>query len=100
MADNPRDDRGRDRDPREWDRDWDRERDRHSTIEGNSALIAILQERQLSNIRRLDELEKKQAEYDKLLNRGLGAIGLIAALGVFLSWLFSVGGNLAEMFHR
>lgn len=98
MADNPRDDdRGRDRDPREWDRDWDR---RDNPIERNSALIAILQERQLSNIRRLDDLEKKQAEYDKLLNRGLGAIGLVAALGVFLSWLFSVGGNIAEMFHR
>lgn len=91
-----------DRDNGEDDRDheWERVQSRRDVIERNAALIALLKERQQSNIRRLDALEKKQGEYDKLLNRGLGAIGLVAMIGVFLSWLFSVGGSFLNIFER
>lgn len=91
---------------RDWDRDltrWERERRLSGSddqIIANTEKITLLIERQQSNMERLDVLERKQQEYDKLLNRGLGAIGLIAMLGVFLSWLFSIGGEFFQFFRR
>ena len=74
---------------RDDDDDDDEWRDRRSTPD-----LAVLADRQRSLSKRVRKLEEKASNVDTLMNKGIGGIALLIGAGVFVGWLFAVGGNL------
>jgi hypothetical protein len=70
------------------DYDWYR-RDRT-----NAPDVSVIAERQRTMNERLRKVEKKQGEVDSLMNKGIGGMALLIGAGVFIGWLFAVGGNV------
>ena len=60
--------------------------------------VTLLIERQRNTMKRLEEIEKKQNEVSSLMNKGMGGMSVVMMVGVFVGWLFAVGGNVLKWF--
>ena len=60
--------------------------------------VTLLVERQRNMMKRIDEIEKKQQEVSSLMNKGMGGMSAVMMAGVFVGWLFAVGGNVLKWF--
>jgi hypothetical protein len=56
--------------------------------------LSVIADRQRDLSRRVRKLERKQGEVDTLMNKGIGGMALLIGGGVFIGWLFAVGGNV------
>jgi hypothetical protein len=70
----------------------------HLKHEDDHFKLSMLAERQRQMLKRLDEIEKKQQEAEKLVNRYMGGIALLIGVGLFIGWLFTVGSNVWHLF--
>ena len=60
----------------------------------------MLAERQRQMLKRLDDLETKQKDMEKLMNRFVGGTALLIGVGVFIGWLFTIGSGVLTFFHK
>ena len=60
--------------------------------------VTLLVERQRQMLKRLDEVEKKQASMETMLNRFVGGTALLIGVGVFVGWLFTIGSGYLSIF--
>lgn len=60
--------------------------------------VTLLVERQRNMMKRVEEIEKKQQEVSSLMNKGMGGMSVVMMVGVFVGWLFAVGGNVLKWF--
>ena len=75
-------------------RDDDDEDDGDDWRDRNIPDLSVLADRQRNLSRRVRKLERKAGEVDSLMKKGVGGATLLIGLGVFVGWLFAVGGNL------
>lgn len=64
------------------------------------AALVLMAERQRLILTRLAKIEAKQSNYDKLLNKGFGALAVVTGFGIFAGWLMAIGGNILSLFRR
>lgn len=72
----------------------------HNHVPPSHPSLAVLWDRQRQIQRRLDEIETKQKEAEKLVNRYIGGIAILTAVGVFIGWVFTAGSSFLQIFRR
>lgn len=66
----------------------------HIEHEDDHSKIALLIERQRAMWKRLTELEVKLTAVETMINRYIGGIALLVAVGVVIGWLFTIKSGL------
>lgn len=66
----------------------------HIDQENDRSKIALLIERQRVMWKRLLALEGKHAAVETMINRYIGGIALLVAVGVIIGWLFTIKSGL------
>ncbi len=62
--------------------------------------VTLIVERQRQMLKRLDDLEKKHIEMERMMNRFVGGTALLVGVGVFVGWMFTIGSGYISIFAK